>query len=189
MADHERLLLEHLHSLSQGRDTVANYEAKFQSLALQLDDVNEHILVATFERGPNPSIFCLVKTKENNLRNLHILIESSLRQLENINTTEQSAWEATTQKHRTANNRYQCELCGVKGHTSCYCKKVDDFIKASKQSGALHEPATMMTSVVFSSKISFLVDSGCTQHMVPTTLGVRNLSECTAIIRVAKKRN
>lgn len=186
-AEHERLLLESLHSLCQGRDSVADYAAKFQNMALQLDGINEHILVATFLRGLNPSIRRLVKTNEGNLRNLHVLIEASLRQSENATNTEQTASEASAQRRKPVNEKYECGLCGAKGHTSRYCKKVDDFIRSAKQTSSPDAPIAMMTSVAPTSTVSFLVDSGCTQHMVPNLYGIQNFSTHDTAIRVANK--
>jgi transposase InsO family protein len=189
-----------LWNLKQGDRSVSDYSTEFQDLQdLLKDKLSENDAVIAFTNGLNLEIRSRVSQNPGNLQDLKTVINSANRieeLLPNHKRSIQANFSANsdkTDKNNEKSNKQnqskkskskekyaklKCSLCTEMGHSARYCKLVDQFIKTREQNN----------SNVASTSTYFIIDSGCSLHMVNDLSLLHNTTQVHEEITIADGR-
>lgn len=155
----ERQVLTKLQYLRQGNMTVEKYSELFQELVAQIPQLRNIELVNLFVNGLNTSISTLLRTHDDNLVSFEAALKAAHRQEQALRPLQGETKVISGVNAVKTRPNITCQLCGG-GHYNNRCPQVQEFIQSKLNK-------TNSTSYYDGkSAVLFLLDSGCSQHMV-----------------------
>ena len=190
--ENERQVYNKLSTIKQGSKSVIEYLEQFQKLLALVPETRIQDQFRYYIEGLDPEIQKGITNISQSMLSLDELITASIRQefaLKNVakimaksantqnaeaNKNKRKEQNSTTNRGKPAEKDLKdiiCNLCKKNGHYDRRCPMVNDFmasVKSTNYASAKTAITTKSHNCQQNDKyINFILDSGCTQHMVP----------------------